>query len=196
MSEKLAAINHVTSKMDARQRAALCWQEMSMGNIARPANADEAVKYMTPHFERAMADAKERVKLPKTRHGLTLHFTIFAKESDDEDAPVVELDGYVTTGVYEEDGRLGEFFVRVAKELAAMGPSLDAWAKAFSCGLQHGVPFELLCGMEIGTRFPPAGAVKGVEGILRCTSPTDLISRWLWKQYGPKDGRFGVEVQP
>lgn len=184
----VSAVNHVTQDMTARDRAALCWQEMSFGNIARPANADEAVKFMTPHFERAMADAKERVKLPKTRDGLTLHFTIFAKASDAEGAPIVEVDGYVTTGVYE-DGRLGEFFIRVSKGMEALGPGTDAWAKAASIGLQFGVPLGLLCSKEIATRFEPSGAVVGVEGIKRCTSPTDLIARWLLQTYGTAEDK-------
>ncbi len=122
-----------------------------------------------------------REKLPNTREGITLHFAIIAKKEEE----VVEVDGYVTTGEYP-DGRLGELFIRVSKELAALGPMMDAWATQFSISLQQGSELELLCSKEIGTRFEPSGAVKGVAGIARCTSPTDLICRWLLKKYKPE----------
>ena len=187
----------MTEKLTARDYAALCWTEMSANSTF--ADLVEAVKCMTPHFERAIADAKERTRLPDTRLGLTLHFAIFAKASDAENAEVVEVDGYVTTGVYE-NGELGEFFIRVSKGMEALGSGTDAWAKAASIGLQFGVPLGLLCSKEIGTRFEPSGAVVGVEGIKRCTSPHDLIARWLLQTYGsPEDkaryGRQHEEVQ-
>jgi hypothetical protein len=130
---------------------------------------------------------EKREKLEVTREGLTQHFTILTRvpaQYEGEPDSVKEVDGYVTTGLYP-DGRLGEIFICVAKEDAAMGPMLDAWAKSCSMALQYGVPVSTLLGKEVGTRFSPAGPVTGVAGITKCTSPTDLISRWLIAKYSP-----------
>lgn len=205
----------------ARERAALCWNEMSLGNIARPANADEAVKFMTPHFERAMADAKERVRLPATREGLTHHFTITTKKPSAEAAAkaqaleaaacvadrwsaeaacairalatdvdeVEDIKGYIQTGVYEGDSRLGEIFLKLGKS-GDTSAWLDQFATLFSIAIQYGAPFDVLARKFVGTRFEPAGPTKNKD-VPRCTSLLDYVARFLLLHYGAKE-----EVQP
>lgn len=142
--------------------------------------------------EPAPEPTDHRKKLLPERPGFTLHFTIISKlpaRTEGEEERVVECNGYVTTGEYP-DGRLGEVFIcisKATKRLQAMGPMFDEWAKDFSKALQYGAPLDALCDGHIGTRFEPAGPVRGVAGITRCTSPTDLICRWLKAKYGTKD---------
>lgn len=134
-------------------------------------------------------DKDGRQYLAIERPGVTLHFTIFAALPPKEDGSpngVEEVDGYLTTGLYA-DGRLGEIFIRVAKEAAALGPMMDQWAIAFSCALQYGVSVNFLCKKFIASRFEPSGPVRGVRGIERCTSPVDLICRFLKERYGEKE---------
>lgn len=150
-------------------------------------------KYRENHRERYRAADRERwhrrkvirgmrEKLSETREGLTLHFAITTLA---EDGTLAEVDGYVQTGVYE-DGRLGELFLKVGKSGDAIAV-MDQWAISTSVALQYGAPIDVLLGKFVGTRFEPSGAVRGVEGILRCTSPLDLVARWLLVKYGPKD---------
>lgn len=125
-------------------------------------------------------------KLPNdTRLGSTLHFTIIARRETriGESPAVAEVDGYVTANSYE-DGQLSEVFVRVSKQHEALGPMMDEWAKAVSVALQHGTPIDVLLEKHVGTRFEPSGAVAGVDGITKCSSPLDLIVRWLLRKYG------------
>jgi ribonucleoside-diphosphate reductase alpha chain len=121
-----------------------------------------------------------RERLEATRSGRTLHFVIITR--DDERQRVVEVDGYVQTGEFP-DGRLGEVFVRTGGA-GSTQPMLDQWAIAFSIALQLGADVEALCNKFRASRFAPSGAVLGVEGIRRCTSPLDLICRWLLAKYG------------
>jgi ribonucleoside-diphosphate reductase alpha chain len=106
-----------------------------------------------------------RHRLPATRAGMTHKFSIGASE------------GYITTGTYP-DGRLGELFVRMAKEGGALGALLDAVATAVSIGLQHGIPLETFADKFIGTRFEPSG-FTGAEEIRSASSPLDYIFRYL-----------------
>jgi hypothetical protein len=121
-----------------------------------------------------------REKLPVDREGVTLHFVIHALEDD----KVVEVDGYLQTGEHP-DGRLGELFLKVGKQ-GDHQALLDDWAISTSIALQHGAPLEDLLGKFVNKRYEPSGAVTGVEGIKRCTSPLDLVCRWLLFKYSEK----------
>lgn len=143
-----------------------------------------------------MKRAGRRMRLPDFRPGKTLHFTIFAtvpggqppgkgrkakKRVSAVPDRVVEVDGYVTTGLYP-DGRLGEVFLRLGKPGGAFAV-FDQWAIAFSMALQHGAGVDALCGKFVGSRFEPSGPTS-VPGIPRCTSVLDLACRWLLARYG------------
>jgi hypothetical protein len=120
----------------------------------------------------------------QTRPGVTQHFKIYTRGPGGEDLTV---DGYVTTGEYA-DGRLGEVFVKIGKP-GSHEAMYDQWAIAVSLGLQYGVPMRVLLDKHVNTQFEPRGAVQGVAGIKRCSSPLDLICKWLIQKYGDRDGR-------
>jgi ribonucleoside-diphosphate reductase alpha chain len=120
----------------------------------------------------------ERKRLPETRSGTTLKFKIVAKDGDDA---TKEVKGYIQTGEYE-DGTLGEIFVKIGKA-GSSEAVFDEWATAASIALQYGAPVSVILGKHAYTQFEPSGAVIGVPGITRCTSPLDLIARFLISKY-------------
>jgi len=124
-----------------------------------------------------------RERLQDTREGVTQKFKIVARAEDG--SGTYEIKGYVQSGLYE-DGRLGEVFVKMDKP-GGSNAVYDAWAMASSIALQHGAPVDELLQKFVGTRFEPSGAVVDVEGILRCTSPLDLVARWILQKYGKKE---------
>jgi ribonucleoside-diphosphate reductase alpha chain len=110
-----------------------------------------------------------RERLPEIRKGITRKFVVYTRDGQ-------EIDGYITTGVYE-DGRLGEIFVTVGK----MGDSsrlIDSWAKAVSVLLQQGTPVEDVFRKHVGECFDPYGATSCKE-VPRCTSVVDFVSKWV-----------------
>lgn len=128
-----------------------------------------------------------RKKLPDERRGITQKFTIVARDlnaPDDDDGEIhtVSVVGYVSTGCYE-DGRLGEVFIKLGKP-GSSETLLDMWAIAFSLLLQNGESLETLCGKFANQQFEPRGAVLGVEGIRQCSSPVDLVCKFLMQKYG------------
>lgn len=125
-----------------------------------------------------------RNKLPTDREGRTLHFIIMSR--DETTGTVKETDGYVQANAYT-DGRLGEIFIRVGKS-GSSSAVLDEYAKVFSIALQHGVPMDVLCEKGVNTNFEPSGRTN-VKDIPACTSPIDLVCKWLLKT-------FKTEVQP
>lgn len=89
---------------------------------------------------------------------------------------------YLRTGTYE-DGRLGEFFVDMHKDGAAMRSIMNAFAIAMSIGLQHGVPLDEYVDAFSGFQFEPSGIVRGDTDIAECTSVLDWIVRELAKAH-------------
>src|SRR5205085_11022748 len=67
---------------------------------------------------------------------------------------------YLHTGEYG-DGRLGEIFIDMHKEGAALRAMMNNFAIAVSVGLQYGVPLEEFVEAFTFTRFEPAGIVQG-----------------------------------
>lgn len=117
-------------------------------------------------------------RLPVDREGVTHRFRITSLGADGE---LVETNGYVQTGCYE-DGRLGEIFIKIGKP-GSEGAVWDQLAIVFSIALQHGVALEELCGKLRATRFEPSGATSN-QDIPRCTSVSDYLARWLLGKYG------------
>jgi ribonucleoside-diphosphate reductase alpha chain len=125
-----------------------------------------------------------RERLEDTREGVTQKFKIIARAEDG--SGTYEIKGFVQTGEFADGRRLGEVFVKIGKP-GGSNAVYDGWATASSIALQHGAPVEELMQKFIGTRFEPSGAVQGVAGILRCTSPLDLMARWILQKYGKKE---------
>jgi ribonucleoside-diphosphate reductase alpha chain len=89
---------------------------------------------------------------------------------------------YLRTGEYE-DGSIGEIFIDVHREGAAMRSLMNCFAIATSIGLQYGVPLEEFIDAFTYTRFEPSGPVDGHNHIKMSTSIIDFIFRELALTY-------------
>ncbi len=113
---------------------------------------------------------RERDRLPERRKGYT------------QKAVVGGHKVYLRTGEYE-DGRLGEIFIDMHKEGAALRSLLNNFAIAISLGLQYGVPLEEYVDAFTFTRFEPQGPVQGNDSIKYATSILDYVFRELAISY-------------
>jgi ribonucleoside-diphosphate reductase alpha chain len=89
---------------------------------------------------------------------------------------------YLRTGEYD-DGRLGEIFIDMHKEGAALRSIINNFAIAVSLGLQYGVPLEEYVDAFTFTRFEPSGPVQGNDSIKYATSILDYLFRELAVSY-------------
>jgi ribonucleoside-diphosphate reductase alpha chain len=129
---------------------------------------------------------RERERMPDRRKGYT------------QKAVVGGHKVYLRTGEYD-DGRLGEIFIDMHKEGAALRSLLNNFAIAVSLGLQYGVPLEEYVDAFTFTRFEPSGTVQGNDSIKFATSILDYVFRELAVSYlerfdlahvDPTDGGF------
>jgi ribonucleoside-diphosphate reductase alpha chain len=119
---------------------------------------------------------RERERMPDRRKGYT------------QKAVVGGHKVYLRTGEYD-DGRLGEIFIDMHKEGAALRSFINNFAIAVSLGLQYGVPLEEYVDAFTFTRFEPAGPVQGNDSIKYATSILDYVFRELAVSYL---GRFDL----
>jgi len=89
---------------------------------------------------------------------------------------------YLRTGEYD-DGRIGEIFIDMHKEGAALRSFINNFAIAVSLGLQYGVPLDEYVDAFTFTRFEPAGPVQGNDSIKFATSILDYVFRELAVSY-------------
>jgi ribonucleoside-diphosphate reductase alpha chain len=89
---------------------------------------------------------------------------------------------YLRTGEYD-GGKLGEIFIDMHKEGAALRSLLNNFAIAVSLGLQYGVPLDEYVDAFTFTRFEPAGPVQGNDSIKYATSILDYVFRELAVSY-------------
>ena len=129
---------------------------------------------------------REREKMPDRRKGYT------------QKAVVGGHKVYVRTGEYD-DGRLGEIFIDMHKEGAALRSFINNFAIAVSLGLQYGVPLDEYVDAFTFTRFEPSGPVQGNDTIKFATSILDYVFRELAVSYlerydlghvDPSEGNF------
>ncbi len=113
---------------------------------------------------------RERERMPDRRKGYT------------QKAVVGGHKVYLRTGEYD-DGRLGEIFIDMHKEGAALRSLLNNFAIAVSLGLQYGVPLEEYVDAFTFTRFEPQGPVQGNDLIKYATSILDYVFRELAVSY-------------
>ena len=111
-----------------------------------------------------------RRRLPQKRRGFT------------QEARVGGQKVYVRTGEYE-DGTLGEVFIDMHKEGAALRSLMNCFAISISLGLQHGVPLEEFVNAFTFTRFEPQGRVEDHPNIKFATSVVDYVFRTLGMEY-------------
>jgi ribonucleoside-diphosphate reductase alpha chain len=141
--------------------------------LAKPqaARAEAVAERVVERFvERVVEVERGRRRLPHRRKGYT------------QKAIVGGHKVYLRTGEYD-DGRLGEIFIDMHKEGAALRAMMNNFAIAVSVGLQYGVPLEEFVEAFTFTRFEPAGQVQGNETIKNATSMLDYIFRELAVSY-------------
>jgi ribonucleoside-diphosphate reductase alpha chain len=129
---------------------------------------------------------RERERMPDRRKGYT------------QKAVVGGHKVYLRTGEYD-DGRLGEIFIDMHKEGAALRSFINNFAIAVSLGLQYGVPLDEYVDAFTFTRFEPSGPVQGNDSIKYATSILDYVFRELAVSYlsrfdlahvDPTEGQF------
>lgn len=111
----------------------------------------------------------KRRRLPKKRTGFT------------QEAKVGGHKVYLRTGEYEE-GALGEIFLDMHKEGAALRSMMNCFAIAVSLGLQYGVPLKEFVDCFTFTKFEPNGTCDH-PNIKRVTSIIDYVFRVLAIEY-------------
>lgn len=109
--------------------------------------------------------APHRQVLPATRESVTHKFSIGNHE------------GYLTIG-FHEDGRVGEIFLKMSKEGSTISGMCQAYCRAFSLALQHGLPLEDAVVRFRGMRFEPMGMTCNPD-IPECASIVDYVARFL-----------------
>jgi len=118
--------------------------------------------------------ANVRRRLPSKRHGIT------------QEAKVGGNKVFLRTGEYET-GELGEIFIDMHKEGAALRSVMNCFAMLVSIALQYGVPLEVLVEQFVFTRFEPQGPVQGHDRVRFATSIIDYVFRALGVEYLKRD---------
>ncbi len=140
--------------------------------IERPAAARAAglAEKVVEKIVERITVLRERERMPDRRKGYT------------QKAVVGGHKVYLRTGEYD-DGRLGEIFIDMHKEGAALRSIINNFAIAISLGLQYGVPLEEYVDAFTFTRFEPQGPVQGNNSIKYATSILDYVFRELAVSY-------------
>jgi ribonucleoside-diphosphate reductase alpha chain len=118
--------------------------------------------------------ANVRRRLPSKRHGIT------------QEAKVGGNKVFLRTGEYD-DGGLGEIFIDMHKEGAALRSVMNCFAMLVSIALQYGVPLEVLVEQFVFTRFEPQGPVQGHDRVKFATSVIDYVFRAVGVEYLKRD---------
>lgn len=113
-----------------------------------------------------------RQSLPTTRESVTHKFSIARHE------------GYLTIGLYPS-GQPGEIFIKMAKEGSTISGMCQAFCRAFSLALQHGLSVEDAVVRFKGMRFEPLGPTSNPE-IPEAQSIVDYVARYLDMNYGSR----------
>jgi ribonucleoside-diphosphate reductase alpha chain len=112
----------------------------------------------------------KRLRLPDRRKGYTQKANVGGNKV------------YLRTVEYE-DGRVGEIFIDMHKEVASFRSLMNNFAIAVSIALQYGVPMEEFVEAFTFTRFEPSGLVEGNDSIKMSTSILDYLFRELAVSY-------------
>ena len=113
-----------------------------------------------------------RRSLPTTRESVTHKFSIARHE------------GYLTIGIYP-DGRPGELFIKMAKEGSTISGMCQAFCRAFSLALQHGLSIEDAVVRFKNMRFEPLGPTSNPD-IPEAQSIVDYVARYLELHFGAR----------
>ena len=151
-------------------------EDMVEGLMAKP-----MVQRIETIVEKVIEIVRGRDKLPGRRKGYT------------QKAVVGGHKVYLRTGEYD-DGKLGEIFIDMHKEGAALRAMMNNFAISVSVGLQYGVPLEEYVDAFTFTKFEPAGMVQGNESIKNATSILDYVFRELAVSYLGRNDLAHVEA--
>lgn len=121
-----------------------------------------------------------RTPLPHTRQSLTHKFS------------VANIEGYLTIGLYE-DGLPGEIFIKISKEGSAISGFCQAFCRAFSLSLQHGLSVRDAVVRFKGMRFEPYGVTSNPD-IPEASSIIDYVARFLELHFGDTPTARRVDV--
>ena len=141
-------------------KAIAIYRDKSKG--AQPLNTSKA---LTGRQKEEAPAGVERKKLPSNVKSIRHKFSIAGHE------------GYIHCGLYE-NGKLGEVFIRVAKEGSTISGLLDAIGVLMSVALQSGVPVETIIRKFVHSRFEPAGYTENPD-IPVAKSILDYIGKFL-----------------
>lgn len=111
----------------------------------------------------------QEVDMPKTRHGVTHSFVVGSHKV------------YITANHYS-DGRLGEIFLKTAREGSAFSGLMDTLARLMSKALQRGETVDSLIDSLLNMRFEPWGPTDDMD-IPFAKSIPDYIARWVGRRY-------------
>lgn len=106
-----------------------------------------------------------RKALPATRDSVTHKFAVDGHE------------GYLTIGLYP-DGTPGELFLKISKEGSALSGMCQAFCRAFSLAIQHGLSVREAVTRFKGMRFEPLGTTNNPE-IPKAESIVDYVAKYL-----------------
>ena len=120
-----------------------------------------------------------RKALPQTRESITHKFSITGYE------------GYLTIGLYQDQSP-GEIFLKISKEGSSLSGMCQAFCRAFSLSLQHGLSVNEAVARFKGMRFEPMGATSNPE-IPEAMSIVDYVARYLELHFSEsrERGRLG-----
>jgi ribonucleoside-diphosphate reductase alpha chain len=146
--------------------------------VAQPLSAD---KKKTATTEPTDLAKPERKRLPSVRPSETRSFQ------------VGDAEGYITAGMYPDDG-LGEIFLKTSKQGSTLSGVMDAFAIAVSIGLQYGVPLESFVSKFINMKFEPSGMTNDPD-IRFATSLVDYVFRRLALDHLPIAQREALGIR-
>jgi ribonucleoside-diphosphate reductase alpha chain len=147
--------------------------------VAQPLSADK--KKGGAVTEPADLARPERKRLPSLRPSTTRSFQ------------VGDAEGYITAGMYPDDG-LGEIFLKTSKQGSTLSGVMDAFAIAVSIGLQYGVPLESFVSKFINMKFEPSGMTNDPD-IRFATSLVDYVFRRLALDQLPLEQREALGIR-
>ncbi|HJS26299.1 MAG TPA: vitamin B12-dependent ribonucleotide reductase [Actinomycetota bacterium] len=148
--------------------------------VAQPMSADKK-KGAAARAEPSDLATPVRKRLPSVRPSTTRSFQ------------VGDAEGYITAGMYPDDG-LGEIFLKTSKQGSTLAGIMDAFAIAVSIGLQYGVPLESFVAKFINMKFEPSGMTNDAD-IRFATSLVDYVFRRLALDYLPVEQREALGIR-
>ncbi|MFG0257210.1 MAG: hypothetical protein ACF8GE_04845 [Phycisphaerales bacterium JB043] len=107
--------------------------------------------------------------MPQTRRSVTHKFSVAGHE------------GYLTIGL-DKHGVPGELFLKMSKEGSTMSGWAQAFCRAFSLLIQHGMSLDQAVVRFKGMRFEPMGMTSNDE-IPEASSIIDYIARYLEQEF-------------